>query len=42
MILHYVKEHGYLPPADFVEAVMACPIPGSDEYRKAAKAFATR
>jgi hypothetical protein len=24
LIVHYVSEHGYLPPKEFIEAVMAC------------------
>ena len=39
MVAHYVDEHGYLPPADFVEAVLACPIPGTDEYASAVAPF---
>ena len=33
LILHYIREHQYLPPACFVEAVLNCPKPGSKEYR---------
>lgn len=39
MIAHYVIEHGYLPPAEFIAAVMACPIPGTAEYRSAVEPF---
>ncbi len=42
MILHYVTEHGYLPHAEFVEAVMACPVPGTVEYGAVTEAFAYR
>jgi hypothetical protein len=42
MILHYVTEHGYLPPAEFVAAVMACPVPGTAEYDAVAEPFANR
>lgn len=31
-VLHYVSEHSYAPPEEFVAAVMACPIQGSREY----------
>src|SRR5690348_14375463 len=27
MIVHYVEAHEYLPPADFIRAVLACPEP---------------
>jgi hypothetical protein len=39
MIAHYVTEHGYLPPPEFVAAVMACPVPGTAEYRAVAGPF---
>jgi hypothetical protein len=39
MVAHYVDDHGYLPPADFVEAVLACPIPGTEEYELAVAPF---
>jgi hypothetical protein len=32
MILHYVADHGYAPPAEFIAAVFACPPQGSREY----------
>lgn len=32
MILHYVLAHGYRPPEEFVEAVLACPAQGSPEF----------
>lgn len=33
LILHYMNAHAYQPPKDFVDAVMACPITRSAEYR---------
>lgn len=42
MIAHYVADHGYLPPAEFIAAVMACPVPGTAEYRAVAEPFANR
>jgi hypothetical protein len=33
--LHYIKEHSYLPPAEFIRAVEACPPYGSDAYEAA-------
>ena len=35
MVSHYVNVHEYLPPKDFVEAVMAGPLPGCNECRAA-------
>ena len=32
MIVHYIEEHRYLPPREFCEAVVACPIQGSPEF----------
>jgi hypothetical protein len=34
LILHYMDSHGYSPPAEFQEAVMACPPMRSIEYLK--------
>lgn len=31
---HYVEMHQYSPPEHFVEAVMQCPSPTSEEYRQ--------
>jgi hypothetical protein len=39
MIVHYVDEHRYRPPEEFIEAVMNSSLPGSDEYRAAAEPF---
>lgn len=33
MIFHYVVDHGYLPPAAFVQAVLNGPLPDSPEYQ---------
>ncbi len=32
LILHYIRCHHYVPPASFLEAVLACPEPASPEY----------
>ncbi len=32
MVYHYVKEHGYQPPEEFIQAVMQSPLPDSEEY----------
>jgi hypothetical protein len=37
LILHYIRFHRYLPPTCFLEAVLRCPQPGSDEYFAALK-----
>ena len=41
-IAHYVAAHEYLPPAEFVSAVLACPVPGTLEYVATAEPFASR
>jgi hypothetical protein len=37
LILHYIPGHRYLPPQCFVEAVLNCPEPSSQEYSAAIK-----
>jgi hypothetical protein len=32
LILHYIDDHNYAPPAAFCDAVLACPPMGSDDY----------
>jgi hypothetical protein len=32
MVVQYMREHGYLPPAEFRDAVRRCPAPESDAY----------
>ena len=32
LVLHYVRDHGYRPPEEFVRALMECPPQGSAEY----------
>jgi hypothetical protein len=32
LIYHYVKDHSYLPPQKFVDAVMNCPCPEDPEF----------
>lgn len=31
---HYIEEHSYQPPADFVESLLVCPSPASAGYRQ--------
>jgi hypothetical protein len=37
-ILHYIRKHGYVPPAEFNRAVVECPSMGSRAYFDALKA----
>ncbi|MDA7980344.1 MAG: hypothetical protein MPJ50_16415 [Pirellulales bacterium] len=39
MILHYVIDHRYLPPEEFVAAVAECPLPGTPAYASAVACF---
>jgi hypothetical protein len=39
MISHYVEAHDYLPPTNFITAVLSAPLPGSDEYTRAVQSF---
>jgi len=32
---HYIAVHAYAPPAAFIDALMRCPDPASDDYRAA-------
>jgi hypothetical protein len=34
LILHYIRDHCYAPPAEFCEAVVQCPDPASAAYRE--------
>jgi hypothetical protein len=42
MVVHYVQDHRYAPPAAFVEAIRTAPLPGTAEYRAAVKPFRDR
>lgn len=35
LILHYIDSHGYSPPSEFQQAVVACPPTRSMEYLRA-------
>jgi hypothetical protein len=39
MVLHYIEEHQYCPPADFVAAVLRSPLPDTEEYQVIAEPF---
>ena len=41
MIAHYVADHAYAPPAEFVAAITSSELPGSDAYAKAVAPFRT-
>jgi hypothetical protein len=38
MVAHYVADHSYAPPPEFVEAVLRSPVPGTQEYEQAVRA----
>ncbi len=42
MIAHYVEQHRYAPPPEFVAALMASPLPGTREYVDAVAPFVRR
>jgi hypothetical protein len=37
--LHYVEEHGYSPPRQFVDAILKAPNPRSKDYENAVAKF---
>ncbi len=39
LVFHYVRDHGYLPPQSFVDAVLAEPGPETESYYKQLKAL---
>jgi hypothetical protein len=39
LVGHYVRVHSYRPPAEFVAAVMASPLPDTHEYQTLAESF---
>ena len=32
LVLHYIVSHHYKPPQEFIDAVLAAPLPGTPEY----------
>lgn len=42
LIIHYIRDHGYAPPAEFCDAVRRCPEPDSGEYLEAVAQCRTR
>jgi len=39
LIYHYVVAHRYCPPAEFIQAVLDGPLPGSPEYKERAMGY---
>jgi hypothetical protein len=39
MIVHYVEQHQYAPPKEFVAAVLRSPLPDEQEYWATVKRF---
>lgn len=39
MVVHYIDEHRYQPPSEFVAAVLNAPIPGTSGYTEAYQPF---
>lgn len=39
LIYHYIKDHNYLPPQEFIDALLNGPQPGSSEFRALIRAL---
>jgi hypothetical protein len=39
LVVHYIEQHGYRPPAEFVTAVLRSPLPDSEEYQTVTEPF---
>jgi hypothetical protein len=39
MVVHYIEQHAYCPPADFVAAVFRSPMPDTEEYQLLTEPF---
>jgi hypothetical protein len=39
MVVHYIEEYGYCPPAEFVAAVVRSPLPDTEEYQLLTEPF---
>lgn len=39
LVVHYIEDHGYQPPAEFLDAVLACPEQGSSAYFELLRPF---
>ncbi len=42
MVTHYVEQHKYVPPDEFILALKRSPLPGTDEYTDAVEMFRGR
>lgn len=39
MVVHYIQQHGYSPPTEFVAAVLGSPLPDTEEYQVLTEPF---
>ncbi len=39
LLLHYVVQHHYRPPREFIQAVLSAPLPGTPEYQAEMAAY---
>ncbi len=39
MVVHYIEQHGYRPPDEFVAAVLRSPLPNTEEYQLITEPF---
>jgi len=39
LIFHYVVDHNYSPPEEFIQAILEAPLPGSKEYNDIAELY---
>jgi hypothetical protein len=39
LVVHYIEDHGYRPPDQFLEAVQTCPEQGSVEFLELLQPF---
>ncbi|HEV3255980.1 MAG TPA: hypothetical protein VG013_03800 [Gemmataceae bacterium] len=39
LVVHYIEQHGYSPPPDFVAAVLRSPLPDTEEYQVITEPF---
>jgi len=39
LIYHYVTQHGYCPPPEFVSAMLECPLPETEDYLQLWRTF---
>lgn len=39
LVVHYIEQHGYSPPAEFIAAVLRSPLPDTEEYQLITEPF---